>query len=126
MRFLLLLIRDVGAPRETPSAESLVAMGKYAETLARAGALLALDSLHEPDRGARVSFRAGRTEVVDGPQLEPSGAVGAYWLLQVKSKEEAVEWARRCPCGDGRSIEVRRVVELSDFPPEVRAAAKNG
>ncbi len=124
MRFLLLLIQDVDTD-ETPSVATMSAMGKYAERLARAGALLALDGLHARGRGASVTFRAGATEVVDGARLDPVGAVGAYWLLQVKSKEEAVEWARRCPCGDGQTIEVRQVLELSDFPPEVQAAAKN-
>lgn len=125
MRFLLLMIQNVDTAVESPSVATRAALGKYAERLVRAGALLAQDGLHARGRGASVTFRAGATEVVDGARLDPFGAVGGYWLLQVKSKEEAVEWARRCPCGDGHTIEVRQVLELSDCPPEVRASAKN-
>jgi hypothetical protein len=125
MRFLLLLIPNVDSQDGTVSATALSATSRYTETLTRAGALLAFDRLHPPSRGARVSFRAGKGHVVDGELVNPHGTIGGYWLLQVKSKEEAVEWARRCPCSDGQTIEVRQVVELSDGPPEVRAAAKS-
>lgn len=125
MRFLLLLIPNVDSQDGTVSAAAQSATSRYTETLTRAGALLAFDGLHPPSRGARVSFQAGKRQVVDGELLETRGTIGGYWLLQVKSKEEAVEWARRCPCSDGQTIEVRQVVEHSDVPPEPRAAAKS-
>ena len=98
-------------------------MSKFNDALTKAGALLALDGLHPSSKGARVSFAGGRARVTDGPFTEAKEIVGGYWLIQAKSKEEAVEWASRCPAADGDVIEVRQVYEMSDFPPEVQAAA---
>jgi len=69
--------------------------------------------------GARVSFSGGKPKVTDGPFAETKEVVGGYWMIQVKSKEEAVEWASRCPASDNEVIEVRQVLEMSDFPPEI-------
>jgi hypothetical protein len=108
----------------TPTAEAVAAMTKYNETLTKAGVLLALDGLHPGSKGARVSFSGGKGTVTDGPFTEAKELIGGYWLIQAKSKEEAVEWASRCPAADGDVIEVRQVYELSDFPPEVQEVAR--
>ncbi len=123
MRFLALMIP--GNPNaekgQMPDAQSIAAMMKYNEELAKAGVLLALDGLHPTSKGARVSFRNGKRTVTDGPFAEAREVIGGYWLWQVKSKEEAVEWARRCPADDGDTIELRQVFEMSDFGPAVEA-----
>jgi hypothetical protein len=109
---------------EPPGAEDVAAMGRFNEELTKAGVLLALDGLHPASAGARVRFSGGRSTVTDGPFAEAKEVVGGYWLIQAKSKEEAVEWASRCPAGEGDMIEVRRVYEMSDFPEDVQAAAE--
>jgi hypothetical protein len=87
------------------------------------GVLLALDGLHPPSMGARVSFSGGKPKVTDGPFSEAKKVIGGYWMIQVKSKAEAIEWASRCPGSDNEVIEVRQVQEFSDFPADVRKAA---
>ena len=106
-----------------PSAEDVGAMMKYNEELSKAGVLLALDGLHPPEKGARVRFSGGKTTVTDGPFTEAKEIVGGYWVIQARSKEEAVEWATRCPMSDGDMIEVRQVFDMSDFPEDVQQAA---
>jgi hypothetical protein len=106
-------------PGAMPDAKAISAMMTYTESLRKAGVLLALDGLHPPSMGARVSFTGGKPKVTDGPFSEAKEVVGGYWMIQVKSKEEAVEWASRCPASDNEVIEVRQVQELSDFPPEL-------
>jgi hypothetical protein len=106
-------------PDAMPSAEAVAAMMKYNESLQKAGVLLALDGLHPPSTGARVSFAGGKPTVTDGPFPEAKEVVGGYWMIQVKSKAEAIEWARRCPAGENEMIEIRQVFEASDFGPEV-------
>ena len=96
---------------------------KYNESLQKAGVLLALDGLHPPSMGARVSFEGGKPKVTDGPFAEAKEVLGGYWMIQVKSKEEALEWAKRAPMGDNEIIEVRQVQEMADFPPDVQKAA---
>jgi len=98
---------------------------KYTESLQQAGVLLALDGLHPPSMGARVSFTGGKPDVTDGPFTEAKEVLGGYWMIQVKSKEEAVEWAKRCPASDNEMIEVRQVQEFEDFTPEVRKAGRD-
>jgi hypothetical protein len=97
-------------------------MMKYNEELQKAGVLLALDGLHPPSMGARVSFEDGKAHVADGPFTEAKEVVGGYWMIQAKSREEAIEWARRCPAGDNEVIEVRQVQEMDDFPADVQKA----
>lgn len=126
MRFMMLMIPkgyESAKPGTMPDAKLVEAMTKYNESLKRAGILLALDGLHPPSVGARVSFDGGRPKTTDGPFSEAKEVLGGYWLIQVKSKEEAIEWATRCPAQDGDIIEVRRVQEFSDFPPDVQKAA---
>jgi hypothetical protein len=122
MRFMMLMIPNLSEQHWTPDAKTVAAMSKYNAELQRAGALLALDGLQPPSKGARVSFSGGKSSVTDGPFSEAREIVGGYWLIQVKSKEEAVQWARRCPAADGNVIELRQVFELSDFPEDVQKA----
>ena len=126
MRFMLLMIPkgyENAAPGTMPEAKAVEAMMKYNESLQKAGVLLALDGLHPPSMGARVSFSGGKATVSDGPFAEAKEVLGGYWMIQVRSKEEAVEWASRCPASDNEVIEVRQVQELSDFPADVQQAA---
>ena len=108
-----------------PPADAVGKMMKYNEELAKAGALVSLDGLHPVAKGARVSFRGGKAKVTDGPFIESKEVIGGFWMIQVKSKEEAVEWARRVPAEQGDVIEVRQIFEMSDFPDDVKKAADN-
>jgi hypothetical protein len=123
MRFMMFMIPNVREEDWMPSAEAVAAMSKYNESLTKAGVLLSLDGLQPPSKGARVSFSGGKPRTIDGPFTEAKEMIGGYWMIQVKSKAEAVEWASRCPAADGDVIEVRQVFELSDFPPDVQRAA---
>src|SRR6185369_6113350 len=126
MRFMMLMIPrgyEKAGPDTMPDAKAVAAMMKYNESLQKAGVLLALDGLHPPSMGARVSFSGGKPRVTDGPFAEAKEAVGGYWMIQVKTKEEAVEWASRCPGSDNEVIEVRQVQEFADFPADVQEAA---
>jgi len=123
MRFMMLMIPkgyEKASPGTSPDAKRVAAMMKYNEALQKAGVLLALDGLHPPSMGARVSFAGGKPKVTDGPFPEAKEIVGGYWMIQVKSKEEAIEWARRCPGTDNETIEIRQVQEMSDFPADVQ------
>jgi hypothetical protein len=114
---------ETAAPGTAPDAKAVAAMMKYNESLQRAGVLLALDGLHPPSTGARVSFPGGKPKVTDGPFAEAKEVIGGYWMIEVKSKAEAVEWAKRCPAGENEVIEIRQVQEMSDFPADVQKAA---
>ncbi|HTK69907.1 MAG TPA: YciI family protein [Candidatus Eisenbacteria bacterium] len=125
MRFMMLMIPkgyETAPPDVKLDAERVKSMMAYNESLQKAGVLLALDGLHPPSTGARVSFAGGKPKVVDGPFPEAKEVVGGYWMIQVRSKEEAVAWATRCPASDDETIEIRRVQELADFSGEVREA----
>jgi hypothetical protein len=121
MRFMMFMYPQIEDVDWNPSAEDVAAMGRYNEELRKAGMLLALDGLKPPSEGASVVFEGSAARVVDGPFTEAKEAVGGYWLIQARSTEEAIEWAKRCPGQDCR-IEVRRVFEMEDFPPDVQAA----
>jgi hypothetical protein len=126
MRFMMLMIPkgyESAAPGTMPDAKHVSEMMKYNESLQKAGVLLALDGLHPPSSGARVSFAGGQAKVTDGPFAEAKEVVGGYWMIQVKSREEAIEWASRCPGTDNETIEVRQVHEFSEFPPDLQQAA---
>jgi hypothetical protein len=123
MRFMMLMIPkgyEKAAPGTLPDAKAIAPMMKYNESLQKAGVLLALDGLHPPSMGARVSFSGGKPKVVDGPFAEAKEVVGGYWMIQVKSREEAIQWASRCPASDNEVIEVRQVQEMEDFGEELR------
>ena len=122
MRFMMLMIPTARAEAgEMPTAEAIGEMMKFNEELGKAGALIALDGLHPSAAGARVTFQGGKPIVTDGPFTESKEVIGGYWIIQVASKDEAVQWASRAPCGDGETIEVRRIFELEDFPQEAIA-----
>ena len=126
MRFMMLVIPkgyEEAAADFVPPADLVAKMTKYNESLTKAGVLLGLDGLHPPAKGTRVSFSGGKPKVTDGPFAESKELIGGYWIIQVRSKEEAVEWAKRAPMQDGDIIEVRQVQEIEDFPADVRKAA---
>src|SRR6185369_12676371 len=103
MRFMMLMIPGVyktETPADfVPDTEAVKEMMKYNEELKKAGILLALDGLHPPASGARISFKGGKPAVTDGPFAEVKEVLGGYWMIDVRSREEAIEWARRCPAG---------------------------
>ncbi len=127
MRFMVMIKSDERTEAGVmPSEEELTAMGRYNEELVKAGVLLAGEGLHPSVRGARVVFSDGKPTVIDGPFAEAKELIAGFWLLDVKSKEEAVEWVKRVPCTDGveTTIEIRQVFEVEDFgeafTPELR------
>jgi len=124
MRFMMLMYP--GPKAETgalPDAAVVAAMMKYNEELVRAGVLLAGDGLQPSAMGARIRSAGGKRTVIDGPFSEAKELLGGYWLLQVRSREEAVEWGMRVPLADDEMVELRQVHELSDFPADLRALA---
>ncbi len=125
MQFMMLMIPkgyETAAPGTMPDAKAVAAMMEYNEALRKAGVLITLDGLHPPSMGARVSFSGGKPMVTDGPFAEAKEVLGGYWMIQVKSKEEAIEWAKRCPASNNEVIEIRQVQEFSDFPTDVQKA----
>jgi len=128
MRFMMLMIPGgygSATPDAMPSAEAVKAMMKYNEELKKAGVLLALEGLHPPSSGARVSFKGGKPTITDGPFPEVKEVLGGYWIIDVRSRDEAIEWARRCPASNDDVIEIRRVHEMSEFPEDLQKAAKD-
>jgi hypothetical protein len=131
MRFMMLMIPAAyqglkgrqAAPDFAPPAEAVARMTKYNEDLAKAGALISLDGLHPPTTGARVSFVGGKSKVTDGPFTETKEILGGYWMIKVKSRQEAIEWAKRVPADDGDTVEVRQVFDMEEFPADVQKAA---
>jgi hypothetical protein len=133
MRYMMLMIpkdyqgetgERVG-PDFTPEPEAVERMMRYNERLAEAGALIALDGLHPPNMGARVTFKDAKTRVIDGPFTESKEVLGGYWMIRAESLEQAVEWARQCPAGDGDVIEIRQVFETGTWPEGSRKAAES-
>jgi hypothetical protein len=125
-RFMMLIYPNITAEQyeQGPSADDAGQMQKFNEALTQAGVLLALDGLHPTSKGARVTLSGGKKSVTDGPFTEAKELVGGYWLIDVKSKDEAVEWASRAPIGEGDVIEVRQVFEMSDFDEDLQQAAR--
>ena len=126
MRFMMLMIPggyETAAPGTMPSAEAVAAMMKYNEALKDAGVLITLEGLHPPSMGARVSFAGGKPLVTDGPFAESKEVLGGYWMIEVASRAEAIEWAKKCPATGNEIIEIRQVQEMSDFPQDVQDAA---
>jgi hypothetical protein len=118
MRFMVI----VKASKESeagvlPSQEILAAMGKYNEELTKAGVMLAGEGLHPSSKGARVRFEGKKRTVIDGPFTETKELIAGFWLWQVKSKEEAIEWLKRAPFDGGTEVELRQVFEAEDFGP---------
>jgi hypothetical protein len=126
MRFMMVVIPkgyERAAADAAPGAEAVARMMEYNKSLQKAGVLLGLDGLLPPSTGARVSYTDGKAAVTDGPFAEVKEAIGGYWILQVRSREEAIEWARRAPMANGEIIEVRQLQEIGDFPADVQKAA---
>ncbi len=109
MRFMIMAM-----PREPESAVSSAKMMQYNKALQRAGVLLALDGLFPPSTGARISYTDGKATVTDGPFAEAREGIGSYWIIQVRSREEAIEWAKRAPMSDDEVIEVRQIHEMPE------------
>ena len=120
MRFMMMVIYESAAPDAVPTAK----MVEYNKTLQKAGVLLAIDSLFPPSTGARITYAGGKPTVIDGPFAETKEVIGGYWIIQVRSREEAIEWARRAPMSDNDVIEVRRIHEMPDFPEDVQRVAE--
>jgi hypothetical protein len=115
MRFMMLVKASPESEAGVlPSPELIDAMGKYNEELAKAGVMLAGEGLHASSKGARVGYSGDKRTVIDGPFTESKELVAGYWLIQVRSREEAIEWAKRVPFEDGE-VEIRQVFETSDF-----------
>jgi|SRR5690625_306607 len=135
MKFMMFMIPNVYQPNTpegeeagdefAPPADDVEKMMKFNEELAQSGALISLDGLHPPTRGARVSFREDSPTVTDGPFAEVKEVIGGYWIIDVKSKEEAIEWAKKCPVAKGDVIEIRQIFQEEDFPEDVKRAADN-
>ncbi|HEY5253072.1 MAG TPA: YciI family protein [Acidobacteriaceae bacterium] len=127
MRFMLIVIPkgyENATPSFVPDAEMVAKMMEYNKSLQKAGVLLALDGLLPPSTAARVSYKDGKVTVTDGPFAEAKEAIGGYWIIQVRSREEAIEWAKRVPASSNGMIEVRQIQEMADFPEDVRKAAE--
>ena len=124
MRFMMLMIPkgyETAAPGTVPDdVERVGSMMAYNDALQKAGVLVALDGLHPPSMGARVSFKGGKPTVTDGPFAEAKEVLGGYWVIDVKSKQEAIEWAKRCPATENETIEIRQIQELTDYPADVQ------
>jgi hypothetical protein len=121
MRFMIMVKADKNSEAGMmPSKELLAEMGKYNEELTKAGVLLAGEGLHPTSKGARVKFSGAQRTVIDGPFAETKELIAGFWLWQVKSKEEAIEWVKRCPMPHNTEteIEIRQVFEAEDFGPE--------
>ncbi len=127
MRFMMLMIPlgyETAPPDVQLDPERVKAMMKYNEALKDAGVLIALDGLHPPSMGARVSFATGKPVVTDGPFTEAKEVLGGYWMIDVKSREEAIAWAKKCPASENEIIEIRQVQEMADFSEEVQAGGR--
>jgi hypothetical protein len=125
MRYMMLMIPkgyESAKPGTFPDVEAIAKMGKYNDSLQKAGVLLALDGLHPPSMGARISFKGGKATVTDEPFAEAKETLGGYWIIKVNSREEALEWAKRCPASDNETIELRRMMDLEDFPADIQKA----
>lgn len=123
MRFLMIIKASKDSEAGVlPGSELLEAMGKFNEEMVKAGVMLAGEGLQASSKGARVKFSGGKRTVIDGPFAETKELIAGFWLIQVKSKQEAIEWATRCPAPHGENaegeIEIRQVFEAEDFGPE--------
>lgn len=127
MRFMMMVIpegHESATPDAVPTAEAVAKMMQYNKTLQKAGVLLALDGLFPPSTGARISYADGKPTVTDGPFAETKESIGGYWIIQVRSPEEAIEWAKRAPMSNNEVIEVRQIHEMPDFPEDVQKTAE--
>jgi hypothetical protein len=121
MRFMMMLPTPVDVLENwQPRKEVVGAMRKFSDDMRKAGVLLSAEGLHPTSRGTRIRVSGGRRTLTDGPFAEAKEVIAGFWMIQVKSKDEAVEWANRCPLGEDGLIEVRQVFEAHDFPPDLQ------
>ncbi len=124
MRFMMIMypkVYETAKAGWVPDLKNMDLMGKYNEELGKAGVLLALDGLTPPaTMSARVTFKDGKSTVTDGPFTEAKEIIGGYWIIQVNSREEALEWASKIPGNDNEMVEVRRLFDLTDFDAETQ------
>lgn len=124
MRFMMIMFPKIYLDAKAgfaPDLQSIETMSKYNEELGKAGVLLALDGLTPPaTMSARVTFKNGKSKVTDGPFAEAKEVIGGFWIIQVNSREEALQWASRIPGSDNEMVEVRRLFDITDFPAEVQ------
>jgi hypothetical protein len=128
MRFMMIVLPKgyESAPADAmPSPEAVGAMDRYNAELMKAGVVLSMEGLHPPSTGVRVTFKDGKPILRDGPFAEAKEVVGGFWLIEVKSRDEAIAWAKKIPGDESMTVEVRQVQEWEDFTPEVQAAAPN-
>jgi hypothetical protein len=129
MRFMIMVIPkgyETAPPDEVPSAEAeaTTKMMEYNKSLQKAGVLLAREGLLPPSAGARISYTDGKATVTDGPFAEAKETIGGYWIVQVGSREEAIEWAKRAPIRRQHIIEVRQLFEMPDFREDVQKSVE--
>ena len=118
MRFMVIMLPGEQAEAGVlPAEKILTAMGRYNEELVKAGVLLAGEGLLPSSKGVRVRFEGGKPKVSDGPFVEAKEVIGGFWIFQVKSMEEAIEWVKRCPVVGSEQIEIRKIAEPEDFGP---------
>jgi len=122
MRFMMLMFpaKYYEPGQELPDTKVFEEMNRYNEELAKAGVLLALDGLHHPKTAVRVKLDGGKKKLVDGPFTEAKEIVGGYWIIQTRTRDEAVEWASRVPLDPGSYVELRQIFEMSDFPADIQ------
>jgi hypothetical protein len=123
MMLMIPLGYETAPPDVKLDPERMAAMMRYNEELREAGVLITLDGLHPPSMGARVSFATGKPIVTDGPFTESKEVLGGYWMIDVDSREAAIEWARKCPASANEIIEIRQVHEVPDYPEEMQRVA---
>lgn len=122
MRFMMLLPAPAQALEKfaVPDPAIVLPMRKFNQDMTKAGILLAAEGLHATSKGSRIRVSGGKRVITDGPFTEAKEVIAGFWIIQVKSKEEAIEWAKRCPLPENGLIEIRQVFENCDFPPELQ------
>jgi hypothetical protein len=126
MRFMMLMIPkgcETALPCVMPDPKVVETMMIYNKTLHKAGVLLYAEALHPPSISSRVSFKNGKSHIIDGPFKGVKENLGGFWMIKVGSRAEAIEWAKKCPASDDDVIEIRQVQEISDYPDDLRKLA---
>ena len=120
MRFMMQVRADKNSEAGVlPTKELVSAMGRFNEEMVKAGVMLAGEGLHPSSKGARITFPGGKPTVTDGPFPNANELIAGFWIIQVKSRDEAIDWAKRVPFGEGGVLELRQIFEASDFPPDI-------
>ncbi len=127
MRYMMLMIPkgyETAGPELDLPADAVAKMMAYNEELRAAGVLEALEGLHPPSAGARVSFANGEPVVIDGPFIEAKEVLGGFWIINVPTLDDAIEWAKRCPGSPNETIEIRKIQQMEDYSDEVQEIVK--